>query len=111
MSPSSPYRPHVPVCFSCNKALYTSYTVICRRIRLEFKVFDSQKRFNKLQTFDFDLSFVIILSLSATFVKCLFNLTGDVTLAVIWGFDVALFVRIFMAFQTDRESFFEATKS
>ena len=65
--PSRSSRPLVPVCFSCNQELYTLYTVIGGMIRVDFNFFESQKRFNKLKSFDFDLSFVI--TLSATFVK------------------------------------------
>ena len=56
----------------------------------------SHKRFNKLKSFDFDLFCVI--TLSAAFVKRLFYLSGDMSLVDLKGFDVALFVMLFMAF-------------
>ena len=46
--PSRSSRPRVPVCFSCNRALYTSYIAIGGIVKVEFDIFDSQKRFKKL---------------------------------------------------------------
>ena len=60
-------RPRVPVCFSCNKALYTSYTVTGGMVRVDFEVFVSQKRFKKLKSFYFEFSCAI--TESATFTK------------------------------------------
>ena len=64
---SGSFRPRVPVCFSCSKALYTSHTVTGRMVRVDFEVFDSQKCFKKLKSLDFDSSFAI--TESATFAK------------------------------------------
>ena len=47
-------RPRVPVCFSCNRALYTSYIAIGGIVKVEFDIFDSQKRFKKVKSFSFD---------------------------------------------------------
>ena len=57
--PSRSSRPRLPVCFSCSKALCTSYTVTGGIVRVDFEVFDSKKRFQKIQSFDFDLSFAV----------------------------------------------------
>ena len=64
---SGSFRPRVPVCFSCSKALYTSHTVTVGMLGVDFEVFDSKKRFRKLHSFDFDLSLSI--TMSATFAK------------------------------------------
>ena len=65
--PSRSSRHRVPVCFDCNKALNTSCTVTGGMVRVDFEVFDSQKRFKKLKSLDFDSSFAI--TESATFAK------------------------------------------
>ena len=62
--PSRSSRPRVPVCFSCNRALYTSYIAIGGIVKVEFDIFDSQKRFKKLQSFSFDLSLIMTVSVS-----------------------------------------------
>ena len=52
-------RPRVPVCFSCNRALYTSYIATGGIVNVKVDIFDSQKHFKKLKSFSFDLSLVM----------------------------------------------------
>ena len=47
-------RPRVPVCFSRNREFYTSYIAIGGIVKVEFDIFDSQRRFKKLKSFSFD---------------------------------------------------------
>ena len=62
--PSKSSRPRVPVCFSSNRALYTSYIAIGGIVKVEFDIFDSQKCFKKLKSFSFDLSLIMTVSVS-----------------------------------------------
>ena len=100
--PSRSSRPRVPVCFSCNRALYTSYIAIGGIVKVEFDIFDSQKRLKKFKSFSFDWSLVMIVS--DTFAKWLFSLSG----VILWLW-LEVLMHLFL-FQIERESFFEATK-
>ena len=73
--PSRSSKPRVPVCFSCNKALYTSYIATGGMVKVGFDILDSQNCFNKLKIFSFELSLVI--TVSDTFEKLLFSLSGS----------------------------------
>ena len=57
--PSRPFRPRVPVCFSCNEALYTLYIATGRMVKVQFDISDSQNRIKRFKSFGFYLLFVI----------------------------------------------------
>ena len=73
--PSRSSRPQVPVCFSCNRALYTSYIATGGIIKVEFDILIHKSILKSLNHFSFDLS--LVMTVSDTFTKRLFSLSEE----------------------------------